>query len=193
MGEQPTTAILLDQPGWGTLDLPRLGRIVLAWSETGLVLLEQRGRDLDGERLRRWLPELAPEAAPGPVPARYAHVLRDYDRGAPVDPACLPVDLRGTAFQNRVWAALRRVPRGRVRTYGGLAMDAGVPRALRAVGMALAMNPLPIVVPCHRVIAEGSKLGGYGAGLARKRELLALEGVRVRGDRVLAGQLELLR
>lgn len=198
MGEQATTAIPPDQPGWGAIDLARLGRIWIAWSATGLVLLDQHDRPFDREKLARWLPELDVHLASGAggaatePPARYASALRAFDRGEPIDPARIPVHLRGTAFQNRVWAALRDVPRGHVRTYAGLAADAGAPRAMRAVGMAMAKNPLPIVVPCHRVIANGARIGGYSDGLARKRVLLDLEGVRIDGDRVLPGQLDLV-
>lgn len=196
MGEQATTAIPPDQPGWGSIELARLGRIWIAWSTTGLVLLDQHDRAFDREKLARWLPELAAALAvgaqPGEPPARYAAALTAFDRGEPIDPARIPVDLRGTAFQNRVWSALRNVPRGHVRTYAGLAADVGAPRAMRAVGTAMARNPLPIVVPCHRVIANGARIGGYSDGLARKRELLELEGVRIDGERVLPGQLDLV-
>ena len=191
MGEQATTAIPLDQPGWGALELVRLGRIWLAWSATGLVLLDQHDRAPDRERLTRWLPELDADAPCGP-PERYVVALTTFDRGEPIDLAHLDVDLRGTPFQNRVRTALRRVARGQVRTYAGLASDAGAPRAMRAVGMAMARNPLPLVVPCHRVVANGSRIGGYSDGLPRKRQLLELEGVRIDGDRVLHGQLDLL-
>jgi O-6-methylguanine DNA methyltransferase len=178
--------------GYGSLDLDRLGRLWLAWSARGLVLLDQKDRRFSREALARWLPELGADDAPSEMPARFADALRAYDRGEPIDPARIPVDLRGTGFQNRVWVALRRVERGRVRTYAGLAADVGAPRAMRAVGTAMAKNPLPIVVPCHRVIANGSKLGGYSDGLPRKRVLLHLEGVAIEGDRVLGGQLDLL-
>jgi methylated-DNA-[protein]-cysteine S-methyltransferase len=85
-------------------------------------------------------------------------------------------------------------PRGRVRTYAGLAADVGAPRAMRAIGAAMAKNPIPIAVPCHRVIANRNRIGGYsgGTGVDRKRALLALEGVRVEGDAILLGQLDLL-
>jgi len=179
-----------DQPGWGLLELPRLGLLALAWSARGLVRIAQGATVLDRDALVRRLPESSQLSA-SPVPARYAEPLLGYDRGDPVDPAEIPVDLRGTAFQNRVWRALRRVPRGSVRTYAGLATDIGSPRAMRAVGAAMAQNPLPIVVPCHRVIACGARIGGYRDGVDRKRVLLALEGVRVDGERVLGGQLDL--
>ena len=125
------------------------------------------------------------------VPAHIAKPLRDYFAGEPVDPAEIPVDLHGTDFQKRVWRALRAIPRGRVRSYAGIASDVGSPRAMRAVGMANARNPIAIVVPCHRVVETGNRLGGYSGGLENKIFLLELEGVTVEGDRVQPGQLDL--
>lgn len=87
----------------------------------------------------------------------------------------LPLDLRGTAFQLQVWNALLRIPYGETRTYGQLAVQLGHPGAARAVGAANGANPVSIIVPCHRVIAAGGGLGGYGGGLDRKRFLLDLE------------------
>ncbi len=87
----------------------------------------------------------------------------------------LPLHMRGTPFQLRVWAALLRIPYGETRTYGALAAQLDCPGAARAVGAANGANPLSIVVPCHRVIAAGGGLGGYGGGLERKRFLLDLE------------------
>jgi O-6-methylguanine DNA methyltransferase len=94
----------------------------------------------------------------------------------------LEVDLSGiTPFQRRVLEETRRVPRGRVSTYAEIARRIGSPKAVRAVGQALRRNPIPIVVPCHRVISSDGSLGGYGGNLrdARKLELLRLEGVRL--------------
>jgi methylated-DNA-[protein]-cysteine S-methyltransferase len=125
------------------------------------------------------------------VPRRYAEPLRGYFESRALDLAEVPVDLRGTRFQLRVWNALRKIPPGTVRTYGSIAADVGAPRAMRAVGMANAHNPVPIVVPCHRVVEAGNRLGGFSAGVARKRWLLEHEGVRVLGDHVLPGQQEL--
>jgi methylated-DNA-[protein]-cysteine S-methyltransferase len=87
----------------------------------------------------------------------------------------LPLDLRGTAFQLEVWNALLRIPYGETRSYGRLALELGHPGAARAVGAANGANPIAIVVPCHRVIASGGGLGGYGGGLERKKFLLDLE------------------
>ena len=87
----------------------------------------------------------------------------------------LPLDLRGTPFQLAVWNALLRIPYGETRSYGQLALELGHAGAARAVGAANGSNPVSIVVPCHRVIAAGGGLGGYGGGLERKRFLLDLE------------------
>ena len=87
---------------------------------------------------------------------------------------------RGTPFQQRVWRALRAIPFGVVRTYGDVARDIGQPKAVRAVGQANGRNPLPIVVPCHRVIAGDGTIGGYSGGLNVKHRLLALEGVELK-------------
>lgn len=89
----------------------------------------------------------------------------------------LPLAPHGTAFQQRVWAALRAIPYGETRTYGELAAAIGNPRAARAVGMANHRNPLPILIPCHRVIGADGSLTGYAGGMAAKRRLLALEGI----------------
>jgi len=86
-----------------------------------------------------------------------------------------PIRPHGSPFQQRVWQALRRIPFGATRTYGEVAGEIGQPRAARAVGMANHRNPIPVVIPCHRVVAAGGKLGGYGGGLALKQRLLALE------------------
>ena len=127
-----------------------------------------------------------------PLPAAWRDVLQAYFAGdEDADPAALPFAGDGSHFQRRVWRILRRVPRGRLVTYGEVARACGVPGAARAVGRAAASNPAPLVVPCHRLVAEGGRLGGFSAGLAWKRRLLQLEGVRVDGDRVLPGQLDL--
>jgi methylated-DNA-[protein]-cysteine S-methyltransferase len=92
----------------------------------------------------------------------------------------LPLAPEGTVFQHTVWSALRRIPYGSTTTYGALAAALGVPGAARAVGSANRLNPLAIVVPCHRVIGSDGRLTGYAGGLERKSFLLAHE-ARVRG------------
>ena len=92
--------------------------------------------------------------------------LRDFD---------LPLVLKGTPFQIRVWQALREIPYGQTRSYAEQARVVGAPDAVRAVGSANGRNPIPIVVPCHRVIGSNGKLTGFGGGLPLKRWLLDLE------------------
>ena len=93
----------------------------------------------------------------------------------------IPLDLRGTPFQLDVWQALQQIPYGEVRSYADVAAHVGRPRAVRAVGMANHANPVPIVVPCHRVIGSNRSLTGYGGGLDLKERLLQLEGVVLGG------------
>lgn len=122
------------------------------------------------------LPERAVHAA-----ERAAGALAAYFRGerTALD---LPVNLeRLPAFRRTVLEAARRIGWGEVCTYGELAASVGSPRAARAVGQALAANPVPIVIPCHRVIGTSGSLTGFGGGLAWKARLLRLEGVSIRG------------
>jgi methylated-DNA-[protein]-cysteine S-methyltransferase len=110
----------------------------------------------------------------GPILAEAARQLEAYFSGERLE-FDLPLDAAGTPFQQRVWKALREVPYGQTRSYGEVAERLGVPGASRAVGLANARNPWPVVVPCHRVIGAGGGLTGYGGGLDRKRWLLAHE------------------
>lgn len=90
-------------------------------------------------------------------------------------PLAMPLDAGGTEFENAVWQLLREIPRGETRSYGDLAAALGKPGAARAVGLANGKNPLPILIPCHRVIGASGKLTGFGGGLWRKELLLGLE------------------
>jgi methylated-DNA-[protein]-cysteine S-methyltransferase len=98
--------------------------------------------------------------------AYFGGELRDFD---------LTLDMQGTEFQKRVWGELRTIPYGETRSYSFVANTIGAPKAVRAVGAANGRNPIPIVVPCHRVIGAGGSLVGYGGGLPLKRFLLDLE------------------
>src|SRR5205085_3881727 len=89
--------------------------------------------------------------------------------------ARVPVDIRGTVFQRRVWEALRRIPRGETRTYSEIARAIGAPAAVRAVGSACGANPVALVVPCHRAVRADGGLGGYAWGLPLKEHLLEIE------------------
>ena len=103
--------------------------------------------------------------------------LARYFRGESTDFAGVPIDLgRSTPFERRVYEATKRIPFGKVATYGQIAKAIGSPKASRAVGQALGKNPIAIVIPCHRVLASDG-LGGFSGGLSHKRQLLRLEGV----------------
>ena len=99
--------------------------------------------------------------------AYFAGALRRFD---------LPLDPQGSAFQKRVWQHLETIPYGATRSYRQVAESVGTPQAVRAVGAANGANPIPIVIPCHRVIGSSGKLTGYGGGLELKKRLLELEG-----------------
>ena len=162
-----------------------IGPVGLAWSDLGLTHLQlpERSRAATEARLRR----SAGPAARKAVPARIEPIveaLRDYFAGRRVSFAAMPLDLSEVSdFQRLVYDAARAVDWGRTATYGEIARGIGAPGAARGVGQALGRNPLPIVVPCHRILASGGKIGGfsaYGGGDAKVR-LLALEGVHLDG------------
>ena len=152
-----------------------IGEMLVASTEHGLAYLELPHASGCGFRgwLRRALPEARAEVAFQPNRVAVGQVLeylagkrREFD---------LPLDVRGTEFQRSVYDALLRIPYGETRTYGDIAREIGSPKAVRAVGTANGANPVSLVVPCHRVIATGGTLGGYGGGLPLKRRLLAME------------------
>ena len=152
-----------------------IGPLRVASTAAGLAYVElphESGPGLYG-RLRRVLPDA--EVVEGFAPNRIAIAqIQEYLEGKRAE-FDLPLDLRGTAFQMAVWTALREIPYGVTRTYAEIAQVVGRPRAVRAVGAANGANPVALVVPCHRVIATGGKLGGYAGGLELKARLLAME------------------
>ena len=117
----------------------------------------------------------AEDATIGPL-AETLRQLSEYFSGSRRDFE-LPMRLEGTAFQQRVWRELTKIPYGETWSYGELAKRIGNPNASRAVGLANGRNPIPILVPCHRVIGSDGSLTGYGGGLDRKRWLLSHEGL----------------
>ncbi len=90
-----------------------------------------------------------------------------------------PLDLVGTDFQRSVWNALRKTSCGKTKSYGEIAVAIGKPKAVRAVGGACGANPVPVLIPCHRVLAANGKIGGFSGGLDWKRDLLAREGIKI--------------
>ncbi|HNR34371.1 MAG TPA: methylated-DNA--[protein]-cysteine S-methyltransferase [Candidatus Hydrogenedentes bacterium] len=130
----------------------------------------------------RWLELRAPNSDAEEIPpvtetgARLARLLEAYVAGECVDFDDIPLDLMGTPFQRAVWEGARTIPWGATESYAGLAARIGRPKAQRAVGRALGANPVPILVPCHRILAAQGRLGGFSAGLHWKQALLRIEG-----------------
>jgi len=152
-----------------------VGTLRVASTAQGLAYLglpRQGGRSFEGWRARH-APETRCEDAWAPNRAAIAQI-REFLEGKR-HAFDLPLDLRGTPFQRAVYAAVARIPYGETRSYAAVARAIGQPTALRAVGAANGANPLPLVVPCHRVIQADGRLGGYGGGLPLKKRLLALE------------------
>ena len=100
-----------------------------------------------------------------------------FGQGKPF-PKTIPLDPRGTPFRRKVWAELRKIPHGKTRSYGEVARRVGAPGASRAVGSACGINPIPLFIPCHRVIAANGGLGGFGGGLKMKEKLIAIESAK---------------
>jgi methylated-DNA-[protein]-cysteine S-methyltransferase len=145
-----------------------IGPLLLAGDEAGLALIYfQSGRGGPREPDPVWRERTATfREANRQLSAYFAGRLRQFD---------LPLRPDGTPFQQSVWGALLRIPYGETTTYGALARNLGKPDAARAVGLANGSNPIPIVIPCHRVIGARGRLTGYGGGLDLKRRLLDLE------------------
>lgn len=160
-------------------DLPRtlVGRLFVAVSELGVVSVDFS--HTEAEFLSRLKARTGAEAVRSPKrTAEATGQLKDYLAGN-LRRLALPVDLRPlTDFQRQVLLAAAEVPRGRIATYAQIAQRIGRPRAARAVGQALGRNPVPIVIPCHRILASDGTLGGYSArdGIQTKMRLLRLEG-----------------
>jgi AraC family transcriptional regulator of adaptative response/methylated-DNA-[protein]-cysteine methyltransferase len=152
-----------------------VGRVLVGATERGLCSVKAGTSEAELVRaLRREFPEATIRRDPAGVGVWLRRVLATIDGRAPKE--ALPLDIRATAFQRRVWEALVRIPRGETRTYGEIARSIGKPRAARAVGRACATNPVAIVVPCHRVVGSGGALTGYAYGVEVKRALLEREG-----------------
>ncbi len=146
-----------------------LGPFVAVFSEHGLASLKFPGRTKayvasQGNREQELWLDAATEAVNTVLAGRRPRVFPPLDWG------------KATDFQRRVWKALQTIPLGETRQYSDLARALGCPGASRAIGQACGANPIPVLVPCHRVLAAGGTLGGFSAGLEWKRRLLALEG-----------------
>jgi len=160
-----------------------IGPLGLAAEDGVLVGVTFDGLDPLRSWARRILGEV--EERPGKNPGGACSALHRFFDGELDALAELPVRFHGTPFQARVWRSLRRIPAGTTRTYRELAQWVGDERATRAVGAANGQNPLPVVVPCHRVIGSDGGLTGFGGGLPRKRWLLEHEGALQRQGSLL--------
>lgn len=176
LAERAAAEGLLDV-AYTTADSP-FGQLLLATTPRGLVRVGLPNQDPDAA-----LEELASKISPRVIeaPARLDDTRRQLDlyfEGKSQD-FDLSLDWQLTSgFRSKVQHAIARIPYGQTRTYTELARTAGNERAVRAAGTACGTNPLPIVVPCHRVLRSGGALGGYGGGLPMKQALLEFEGVR---------------
>jgi methylated-DNA-[protein]-cysteine S-methyltransferase len=174
LAEHAATEGLLDV-AYTSVDSP-FGTLVLAATPRGLVRLAFQVEDLD-EVLEDLVDRVSPRILE--APARLDEARRELDlyfEGRLRDFE-LPLDWQLTkGFRRKVLRACARIPYGNTSTYTEMATKAGSPRAFRAAGTALGANPLPIVVPCHRILHSGGGLGGYGGGLEMKQRLLRLEG-----------------
>ena len=158
---------------FATLDTP-LGQMLVAATAKGICRLTF---DEDERALRRRFPNATIEPADAAMAALISGVLTAIETPAAMPD--LPIDVRGTAFQEAVWRELRKIPAGQTRSYADIAAAVGQPGAVRAVGTANGSNPVAVLVPCHRVIRSDGSLGGYAGGLERKRKLLDAEAATV--------------
>lgn len=160
-----------------------IGAVGVAWSADGITRLQlpEAGRAATERRLRGRSASTA-ESRPPPQIARAIGAVQKYMKGDQIDFSGIKLDLAGVgAFHRSIYEALCRVGWGTTTTYGALARQAGDPGAARAVGQAMGRNPVPVIIPCHRVLASGGKPGGFSAfgGAITKQRLLALEGVHL--------------
>lgn len=151
-----------------------LGLVLVAATQRGLCRVELGNSEATMiGHLRAEFPAAEVERDERALAKFLAEILRRLEGRAPH--ADLPLDIQATAFQRRVWEELRRIPLGETRSYGEIAAAIGKPAASRAVGNACANNPVAIAIPCHRVLRNNGKLGGYAWGSERKQALIAAE------------------
>jgi methylated-DNA-[protein]-cysteine S-methyltransferase len=174
----------ISESGYALFDTA-IGRCALVW-RGGLVVGAALPEDSD-ERARASLARRFPDAVECDPPAFAAEAMERIASllaGGRTDLGDIGVDPEGSAFERKVWQAARRIPCGEVRSYGDIAREIGARGAAQAVGVALGRNPVPIVVPCHRVLAADGRSGGFSApgGVATKFRILEIEGARRRGE-----------
>jgi len=151
-----------------------LGRMLIAATDKGICAI-QFG-DSEQQLLQGLMREFpfAVRRRDDAAMSQWRENLTRLIQGHEINPS-LPLDIRATAFQRRVWECLQRIPRGETRSYSAVAKKIGMPKATRAVARACATNPVAVAIPCHRVIRQDGELGGYRWGIERKEQLLAME------------------
>ena len=157
--------------------VPVIGAVCLAATSYGVVRVHLGDETTRFERELRVAYPDAELVGPGPVVRAAAKEIRRYLAGGP-DPE-VEVVLPEDGFSVRVWREIRKIPRGEVRSYARIAKALRKPLACRAVGQACGRNPVPLVIPCHRVVASGGRIGGFSGDLVWKKRLLELEGAAV--------------
>jgi len=166
------------------------GWVAIAATRQGVLLVtlptvsEREAIARAGEALGRPFAELlgAPqESQAAALLAQLCRDMADYFAGKPVDFSSYPLDLSGSPFVEAVRAAVRAIPYGQTRSYGEVAAAVGRPGAARAVGQVMAKNPVPVLIPCHRVVGATNHLHGFGGGLPLKERMLRMEGVAFTG------------
>jgi methylated-DNA-[protein]-cysteine S-methyltransferase len=164
-----------------------MGNIVLVAKNGKLISLDVRTEGL--REVRKSVVGLYPDTMESEVPFKMIRTLLDrYLRGTEVE-FDVETDLSGLGvFTQKVLTELKKIPYGDVKSYGWLAKKLDYKGAARAVGQALKRNPIPIIIPCHRIIREDGSIGGFSMGLRIKERLLALEGVNLRGQRLVRGR-----
>lgn len=166
--------------GYTVMDSP-IGPLLLASTEKGLCFLEFGNEENGLPSLQRWCKktflgvkpvrdDARNEAVKAQLSEYFAKERKQFD---------VPIDLYGTAFQKQVWTALTHIPYGETRSYKEIALAIGASKAVRAIGGANNRNPIPVIIPCHRVIGANGALVGYGGGLPIKQHLLSLENAPV--------------
>jgi AraC family transcriptional regulator, regulatory protein of adaptative response / methylated-DNA-[protein]-cysteine methyltransferase len=151
-----------------------LGRMLIAATDKGICAIQFADSDQELQQgLMREFP-FATRRRDDQAMAQWRVNLARLIAGQDANPS-LPLDIRATAFQRRVWEYLQKIPRGETRSYSAVAEKIGMPKATRAVARACATNPVAVAIPCHRVVREDGELGGYRWGIERKKQLLAME------------------
>jgi AraC family transcriptional regulator of adaptative response/methylated-DNA-[protein]-cysteine methyltransferase len=151
-----------------------LGRMLIAATDKGICAIQFADSDAELQQgLMREFP-FAVRKRDDEAMAQWKLSLGRLIQGEETNPS-LPLDIRATAFQRKVWEHLQRIPRGETRSYSEVARKIGMPKATRAVARACATNPVAVAIPCHRVVREDGELGGYRWGIQRKEQLLAME------------------